>query len=293
MSFKALLSSGMVAVSKHSPEILVVSGVVGVVVAGVMACKATLKVNEIIDEHNENMDKIRKVGAEDRDDYTKDDVKKDTTIQYVHTIGKLIKLYGPAILIAVLSIIAIFVSNNMLRKRCLAVAAAYTATDNAFKAYRQRVVDKYGEEEDHKLYFGTEEIEVTEMTEDGKTKKTKKKVTPVSDYGKYFAKSTSKYWEDDSNYNEYFISLQEAYANKLLQLPERKCITLNEVYRLLGLEETDDGMVVGWIYDRDNPVGDNYIQIYAEPTTIINKDGKEEDAFALDFNVDGLIHGKI
>ena len=35
---------------KHSPEILVVAGVVGVVGSTVMACKATTKVNDILDD---------------------------------------------------------------------------------------------------------------------------------------------------------------------------------------------------------------------------------------------------
>ena len=32
---------------KHSPEILMITGVVGIITSGVMACKATLKVNDI------------------------------------------------------------------------------------------------------------------------------------------------------------------------------------------------------------------------------------------------------
>ena len=43
---------------KHSPEILVVSGIVGMVGAGALACKATLKVNEIVDEQKETNDEI-------------------------------------------------------------------------------------------------------------------------------------------------------------------------------------------------------------------------------------------
>ena len=100
MNIKAAINRGLLKCRKHSPEILLVTGIVGVVGAGVMACRATLKVNEIIDEHNENMEKIRSIGAEEREDYTLQDVKRDTTIQYINTTKDLFKLYGPSILVA-------------------------------------------------------------------------------------------------------------------------------------------------------------------------------------------------
>ena len=43
---------------KYSPEILVVTGVVGIVASTVMACKATSKVQDIIDETKETVDTI-------------------------------------------------------------------------------------------------------------------------------------------------------------------------------------------------------------------------------------------
>ena len=43
---------------KHSPEIFIVAGVVGTVVGGVMACKATTKVSEILEETKDALDTI-------------------------------------------------------------------------------------------------------------------------------------------------------------------------------------------------------------------------------------------
>ena len=43
---------------KRSPEILIVAGVVGTVASAVMACKATLKVEEIMAESNETIEKV-------------------------------------------------------------------------------------------------------------------------------------------------------------------------------------------------------------------------------------------
>lgn len=291
MNIKAAINRGLLKCRKHSPEILLVTGIVGVVGAGVMACRATLKVNEIIDEHNENMEKIRSVGAEEREDYTLQDVKRDTTIQYINTTKDLLKLYGPSILVAGTSIAAILVGNNILRKRCVALAAAYTSVDTAFKAYRQRVIDKYGEEEDHKLYFGTEEIEETITGEDGKKQKIKKTISDRNAYVKYFTPA-NKYWENDDDYIKCVFDMKKKYLNKLFR--QKGFLTLNEAYRELGLEETNDGMVHGWVYDKDNPVGDNYIQFYDHKTTIPMDDGETEmEVYELEFNCDGFIYDKI
>ena len=45
---------------KKSPEILVGLGIVGVVTSAVMACKATLKVNEIVEKTQDDLDRIHK-----------------------------------------------------------------------------------------------------------------------------------------------------------------------------------------------------------------------------------------
>ena len=105
---------------KHSPEILVVTGVTGVVVSSVMACKATTKAGDIIASHNEDMDKIHRA-SEMRDiDYTAEDMKKDTAIVYAQTAVKFIKLYGPSVILGAASIACILGGHNILRKRNVA-----------------------------------------------------------------------------------------------------------------------------------------------------------------------------
>ena len=79
-------------IKKHSPEILVVAGVVGTVTSAVMACKATTKAGDILEEHHEQMESINEVVAMDRDDYTEEDHKKDTLIVYTQTAVKFVKL---------------------------------------------------------------------------------------------------------------------------------------------------------------------------------------------------------
>ena len=93
-------------IKKHSPEILLAAGTVGVVVSGVMACKATLKVNEILDESKQQIDTIHSVAADPNmaEKYTAEDSKKDLAIVYTQTAVKMIKLYGPSLSLGVVSL---------------------------------------------------------------------------------------------------------------------------------------------------------------------------------------------
>lgn len=295
---------------KHSPEILMAAGVAGVIVSAVMACKATLKVDAVMDETKEKMDKIHTAEenstTEAGEDYSKEDVKKDTVIVYAQTGLQLAKTYAPAVAIGALSIASILASNNILRKRNVALTAAYTVLDTDFKNYRSRVIEKFGKEIDRELKYNikAEKVSATEVdAETGKEKKVKKNafvVNPsdVSGYARFFEKYTvdedgnsilNPHWEPNNEYNIMFIKAQENYANDLLRAKKR--LFLNDVYEMLGLPRTKAGQVVGWVYNKDNPVGDNYVDfgLYTDNLSYSDFANGLDPAILLDFNVDGNI----
>lgn len=295
---------------KHSPEILMVAGVAGVVVSAVMACKATLKVDAVMDETKEKMDKIHKAeedgATESGEDYFIEDAKKDTAIVYAQTGLKLAKIYAPAVVIGALSITSILASNNILRKRNVALAAAYATVDKSFKEYRNRVIEKFGQEIDRELKYNikAEKVTATEVDEETEKEKKVKKNTfvvnpsDVSGYARFFEKYTvdedgnsilNPHWEPNNEYNIMFIKAQESYANDLLKAKKR--LFLNDVYEMLGLPRTKAGQVVGWVYDKDNPVGDNYVDfgLYTDNLSYSDFANGLDPAILLDFNVDGNI----
>lgn len=283
---------------KRSPEILVAVGVVGTVVSAVMACKATTKINTILDETKEQLDKIHEyAGNPDvAEKYNAEDAKKDTAIVYAQTGVKLAKLYAPAVGLGILSISSILVSNNILRKRNMAISAALAAATQDFKDYRNRVIERFGKEVDHQLRYNikAEEIEETITDEKGKEKKVKKSIEVAdpnaSGYVKYFTRS-NPYWEEDSSYVEMFLRSQQNYANDKLKATGH--LTLNDVYDMLGFHDSKAGMVVGWIYDLDHPNGDNYVEFDVKKVNLPNEQGGYEEAYAIDFNVDGNIYNEM
>lgn len=287
---------------KHSPEILAVTGVVGIVTSAVMACKATTKASSILDETKEQLDAIHKCSEDQKmiesGKYTEEDKKKDLTITYVQTGVKLAKLYGPSVVLGVLSIGCMLTSNNILRKRNVALAAAYTTLDTSFKKYRGRVVEKFGDAVDKELKYGIRKKKIDTIETDpetGKEKKVKKTVDVVegvdgcSEYARFFDDGCTG-WEKDSEMNLMFLRAQQQYANDLLI--SRGYLFLNEVYNMLGIQITKAGQVVGWVYDPENPNFQNYVDfgIYDinKPKNRDFVNGYERTVL-LDFNVDGNI----
>lgn len=303
INVKTAAKKAMFNVKKHSPEILIVAGIAGVVTSAVMACKATMKVNEVLAETKENINKVHDVMADQgisEKEYSKEDSARDLAIIYGKAGVKLAKLYGPAIALGGLSLTAIVCSNNILRKRNVALAAAYTAIDTSYKQYRSRVIEKFGENVDREMKYGIKAVQIEEKTvdENGKKKTVKNTVEVVnpydySDYARFFDVGNPN-WEKDSEYNLMFLKRQQAYAND--KLKANGYLFLNEVYDMLGIPKSKAGQVVGWIYDPENGTGDNYVDfgIYN-----VNREAARdfvngyERTILLDFNVDGNIWEKM
>ena len=287
-------------IKKHSPEILLVTGITGVVTSAVMACKATTKVDAIVEESKKSINMIHE-GMEAGNicdvEYTEEDAKKDLAIVYIQTGVKFAKLYGPSVLLGLTSIGCILASNNIIHKRNVALSAAYTAIDRSFKGYRSRVIERFGESMDRELRYNikTQEVKETVVDEETGKKKTVKSTVSVvdpntySDYARFFDEYCAG-WTKDAEYNLMFLRQQQNYANELLK--SRGHLFLNEVYDMLGIDRTKAGNIVGWIYDEKHPIGDNFVDfgIYVleneKARDFVN--GRER-SILLDFNVDGDI----
>lgn len=282
-------------IKKHSPEILMVAGIAGTVASTIMACKATTKIDKILEDKNYKVEKIHECVDSEVIDYTVEDSKKDLTIVYAQTGVKLAKLYAPAIALGVLSIGSIVAGQRILKKRNIALAAAYTVVDKGFKDYRKRVVERFGQEIDKELRYNikAEEIEVKTIDENGNEvikKEIVDNVNDPSDYSRFFDASCEAFTKSPE-YNLMFLKRQQDWANEKLR--SQGYLFLNDVYEMLGMQKAPYGQIVGWIYDEKNPKGDNCVDfgIYD-----INNESKRrfvnglEQVILLDFNVDGNIY---
>lgn len=286
---------------QHSPEILVAVGVVGTVASVVMACKATLKVNEIVDESKEMIDDIHEAVEQEKhtadgEVYTQEDANKDLLVVYAQTGWKFVKLYGPAVAVGTLGLGCMLAANNILRKRNLALAATVTALDKSFKEYRGRVVERFGKELDRELRYNikAKEIEERVVDEDG-NETIEKKVVPVMDgtghsiYSIVFDDGNLG-WSKNPELNKVFLIQREKEANFILK--KDGFLPLNKVYEMLGAPQTQYGQIAGWVYTEDGSIGDNYVDFGM--FDIHNEKARDfinlrEKVIVLDFNCMGNI----
>lgn len=304
---------GLLIAKKYSPEILMVVGSASIVGSTVLACKATLKAEDVLEETKANIDKIHtaKEIAENNKEvkYTETDYRKDLTVAYTHSAMGFVKLYGPAVTLGVAGFACILGAHGIMRRRNVALVAAYKAVEKCFSDYRSRVVKELGVEKDREFKYGIKrESIVEEITDkDGNVNRVRKEVdvidpNGISQYAKIFD-DTNKNWDPTNGYNLMFLKCAQQTANDMLH--SRGHLFLNEVYEMLGFEHTTAGAVVGWV----DGMGDDFVDFGMLDTTVagyvddrVNDTIGEQrrdfingkrNAILLDFNVAGTIYDKI
>ena len=241
---------------EDAPAIYLALGIIGFGATVVLACKATPKVKEIMDEHSKHMSDINvtlaKCASDDpsykETEYTEQDAKKDKFIFAVKTGGALVKNYAPAIVVGGLSIASFLASYKILNARYIAASSVAAAVSEAFRSYRKRVVDEFGEEVDRHLYFGTEKAKITELKEDGTTEEKEIEMTNFDKngiplYAKFFDEANPQ-WNKNPEINYMFLRGMQSRLND--KFHAQGYLLLNQVYRALDIPETDLGCEVGW-----------------------------------------------
>lgn len=274
---------------KASPGLLFGAGVVGTVGATVLACRATLKMDQVLEEAQTNLNTARTL---EHRDYSEKDRSRDVTLIYYQTTIKVVRLYAPAIIVGGLSIAALTQSHRILNRRNAALTVAYGALERGFNEYRARVVEKYGEDVDRNLRYGTRQEQI-EDPETGKRRTVTRVATDQdpSVYARFFD-SYSPSWSKEPEYNLIFLKCQQNYANDMLRA--RGHVFLNEVYDMLGIPRSKAGSVVGWVLSKNGET-DNFINFGVFDGSDKARDFVNglEGAILLDFNVDGVIYDRI
>ena len=296
--------------NKNLDKILLVSGFVAGAVTIVTACKGTLKAEKILEDHKERSKKIEKAIAAYPEYKTDKAFAMDVINVYSKTGVELGKTYAVPFIFGVAASACFIGEHIVMQKRVnklegviASLSAAYIAIDKAFKAYRKRVIEKYGKEEDQYLRYGAERRLIE--TKDEQTGEVRREERIFienghhSEYAKFFDElSTECRYMDpyhnkiDWEANKTFLMIQEGAANS--RLKAKGYLFLNEVYDMLGLQPTKAGQSVGWIYNPEDKSIDSYVSFNIFDK--INRrlvNGFEEDTILLDFNVDGRIFDRI
>lgn len=299
---KGIAYAAKCGVIKHSPEILMGVGTVGVITASVMACVQTRKLDDVLNEHEAHLDRVKNLREKSAEIGEPQNYGKETVMVYGNTTLRIARLYALPLTIGAASLICFFGAHKILNKRFLALAAAYNTLDAGFKQYRGRVTERFGEEVEKQIRYGitSKDVEETVVDENGE-EKTVKKTVDVADCGsapyvRYLTRH-NKMWDRSPDVIKFRLLAEQRAANDKLKARSRTnprhvgMLTFNEVLESMDFDIPDDGsgLVVGWIYDEKHPVGDNFVEFDVTPVMLPGENGKLEQAYAIDFNVDGNI----
>lgn len=277
-----------------SPTAMTVAGVIGIVGATVMACRATLKVQPVLEEIEVGLEVVEEnrelLTTQGDRVYSQKDIGVQKLKTVAHGAWDLTVLYAPAVVIGTISIAAIAGGHGILLKRNAALAGALTVTEKAFDNYRKAVAAEIGEDREKEIRYG----KTVERIDDTKKGEVKEVVTfdpnKRSPYARFFDEY-SKNWDRNADYNRMFILAQQEYATQ--RLKRQGYLLLNDVYEALGFEPTSAGAVVGWALGH----GDDYVDFglndwagSPEREAFLNGD---ERSVLLDFNVAGVVYHMI
>lgn len=284
-------------IQKKSPTLMFAAGIVGFGATVVLASKATLKLEGILDEHEAKMSGAKGLVESGHPDYSVADYRQDKAVLMLQTTGKLVKNYGPALIVGTVSVGLLTGSHVVMQRRNEALMAAFTGVYTAFNEYRARVVDELGAEKDLHFRHGTEEKELYSEKKNGEPVVDIVKVPPASAgsnlYARFFEPSNPSF-QPNAETNIAWLKMHERYLNQRLQANGH--VFLNEAYDALGLPRSPEGQIVGWkkenhpdeicpisfgLWDDDRM--DTFMEFLAGRT----------DHLLLDFNVDGPVYRDI
>lgn len=281
----------------NSPKILFGVGVVSVVGAAVLACKSTLHVEDVLNEHEKHAMNIKTVQHET---YTDADRRQDMLTLYIQTTVKLTRLYAPPIIIGSFGIGCLTKSHNILSQRNAALSAAYAGLDSTFRNYRERVKKEIGEEKEKEVYLDAKKVELKNANGD-KVKLKVATATGGSPYAVFYDETNRNFVKHAPEMNILVLRQRQNYLNDKLKM--RGHLFLNEVYDELGFDHTTAGAVTGWLWDPEHQIdwGDgiqrnNFVDfgIWADERRDSLADMVVDgEGIFLDFNVDGEIYDKI
>lgn len=315
MKASQMLSKTTFKLKKASPTIMIVGAAIGGVTAAVLACKATIKAQDILNEHNTAVKTIHTtkeqieqgvIQLDEGESYTEKDYKNDITTTYVQTGLKLAKVYAPAVTLGAVSLGCMFGSHHIMSKRNASLTAAYIALDKAFEEYKSRVSDRFGSRVQEELEHNIKAVELeSKSTNEQGVEETIKEYKDIamqhtSPYTCIFDETVDT-WQPDNMMNRNYLFLMEQSANKRLRIQGH--LFLNDVLASLGTHggvtlKTPEGQIVGWIYDPNDPTRQSHVDFgvtnYVEGDEAQNSfiNGGERSVM-LRFNCDGPIIDKI
>ena len=231
MDFKNVAKIIIEGTKKHSPELLVALGVAGFVGTVIVAVKTTPKALDII----KSEERAKKAPL------TKKEVVKATW-----------KCWVPVAVTGVAAIACVVGGTAQNCKIKAGLAAAYTASEQSMKLYREKVIETIGEKKEKLVQ---DEVAKERIKRDP----VQNREVIITPKGKTlcYEPLSGRYFESDIEH------IRKAAEELNRRIRDEYYVDLNEWYSLLEIPQTDLGDIVGWNSD-DYPLDPRYSSQLAE-----------------------------
>lgn len=234
------IKMGAEKVSKHSPEILLGLGIVGMISTTIMAVKATPKAIELLEEEKKRQNRELAKEAAEKELATCGQV---TTLKPVEVVKTAWKPYVPAIVTGVVSVGCLIGSGTVNARRNAALAAAYTLSETAFSDYKKAVVETVGEKKEQMV----KDIVAKEKVESNPVRNSEVIITERGNTLCYDVVS-GRYFKSD-------IEKIRKVINELnYRMMSEMYISLNDLYEGLGLRPVALGYELGWNINKEGQI---------------------------------------
>jgi hypothetical protein len=248
------INQSILKTKKNSPHIFFGAGIIASVTSTVLACRATLKLEDVLEEIEENFDTTESINQ-----------------ARFEGVMKLVKLYGPTVLTEIVAIGLLSGSHVQMTKKNSALMATLVAISKGHENYREKVAEEVGEDKEIEIHHEVSLVDKSEWNA----------FTRIFD-------ETCQSYHKDVELNRQFLHFCQSRANVMLRT--KGVVFLNDVYDMLGYERTREGHVYGWVYGGD---GLNEIDFGIFDATNSRFINGLERAVILNFNVDGPLHDYI
>ena len=282
---------------KHAPEILVATGAVSVGGGTVLACHATLKAKDILEEEVVTEIEVIEDGEPVVYDLTENEIRK----AQIKKGARVAVSYLPAAGLVIGGVSMMIGAKSIEHRRLTAALGAYASLQATFEQYRERIVAEHGAAADLKALTGktVENGFIFSEPEEGKKPKKEKVELVIREdedpFHRIFDDCNCPHsWRSNLEENRFFLECQQRALNDRLKYTGR--VFLNDVYDALGFSYLPIGQFVGWVADDIEGAKDGYIDFgidYAYLRSEIARAQAEgrnpEPSIWLNFNCDGEV----
>lgn len=221
MNFSSIFDNAKKIIVKNTPEILVGLGLSALISSTVFAVKATPKACRLIEKEKKTQE-------------TQELTVKDT----IKTVWK---EYIPSAVLGLTGITLILSANGKQNKQKAVLASVATMTEKTFKEYRNKIIEKLGEEKekDIRADIDWDKIKNNPPPEDSGGIRLVDGYYPQTlcyetSTGRYFYSDVDTLKKAENKLNRQMVSCTEPY------------ISLNDFYDEVGLSRIDIGDDLGW-----------------------------------------------